>query len=469
MLDLRDYQTSACDSAEVFSDQGEQTVVVAPTGSGKTVILAENARRSLEKGRKVIIGCHREEILGQIASSIYRHLGQQPQIISRDATGPLSDVTVAMIPTLRLRPKWTELLQGRDYLLDECHHHISPSYQKLKEQLQPASMIGYTATPITPSGDGLGRAGFTKMVRGPEPRWLMDNGFLCDYDMYGGREINVKDIPIVAGEYKTSVMEERVLPVNGDVVRDWKKYNPNGYTTICVGISVEHSIELARLYNEAGISAAAVDGSTPRTQRKQIFSDFRAGRITVLCACAVVDEGLDVPEATCLQLVRGIRSLRLYRQLIGRVLRPADGKDKAIIIDHGGSWRYLQAPDAVIDWSLDDRLRRPKKDIPSDREREYSTGRIFQAVRVAEGRDDLFLIRASTPQELARERVQRSFKKAVRLYEKGILPSSAMRTQMRMAKYLDEQQLSTLSEICNLPPEWMENQLWLNRALPEAV
>jgi superfamily II DNA or RNA helicase len=283
----------------------------------------------------------------------------------------------------------------------------------------------------------------------------MDNGYLCDYDMYGGREINLKDIKIIGGEYSTDEMAERVLPVNGDVVRDWKQYNPTGSSTICVGVSVEHSAQLATLFNEAGISAAAVDGKTPRTQRKQIFSDFRAGRITVLCACAVVDEGLDVPEATCLQLVRGIRSLRLYRQLIGRVLRPADSKDKAIIIDHGGSWRYLPMPDAQIDWSLDDRLRRPKKDIPSDREREYSTGRIVPAVRVQEGRDDLFLIRASTPQEVARERVQRSFKKAVRLYEKGILPSSAMRTQMRMAKFLDDDQLATLSEICNLPPEWM--------------
>jgi hypothetical protein len=126
-------------------------------------------------------------------------------------------------------------------------------------------------------------------------------------------------------------------------------------------------------------------------------------------------------------------------------------------------------PDAQIDWSLDNRLRRPKKDIPSDRERDHSTGRIIQAVRVQEGRDDLFLIRAGTPSEVQRERVQRSFKKAVRLYEKGILPSSAMRTQMRMAKYLDDEQLAALREICNLPHEWLENQQWLNRSLPQAV
>jgi superfamily II DNA or RNA helicase len=375
-----------------------------------------------------------------------------------------------MIPTLIRRPKWIELLQGRDYLLDECHHHISPSYQKLKEKLNTTSMIGYTATPITPTGDGLGRAGFTRMVHGPEPRWLMDNGFLCDYDMYGAKaQMDIEGMKVRAGEYVQSEMEERILPVNGMVIRDWKKYNPDGHRTIAVGVSVEHCIELARLYNEAGISAAAVDGSTPRTKRKQIFADFRAGRITVLCACAVVDEGLDVPEATCLQLVRAIRSLRLHRQLIGRVLRPADGKDKAIIIDHGGSWRDLPAPDAAIEWSLKDKVRMKKKDAQSDRELEPGTEKVIPATRVVEGRDDLFLIRASTPQEVARERVQRSFKKAVRLYEKGILPSSAMRTQMRMAKFLDDDQLAVLSEICNLPPEWMENQKWLNRAMPEAV
>lgn len=464
MLDLRDYQVSACNDAETFSSNGEQTVVVAPTGAGKTVMLAENARRSLASGRKVLIGCHREEILGQIASSINRHLGFAPQIISRDRTDPMSDVTVAMIPTLTRRHKWIEALRGRDYLLDECHHHIAPGYQRLKDKLQVSSMIGYTATPITPTGDGLGRAGFTKMVLGPEPRWLMDEGYLCDYEMWGGKEVNVDDVPIIGGEYSADVMMERVIPVNGVVVRDWQKYNPGGHRTIAVGVSVEHAEQLATLYQNAGISAAAVSGSTPRAQRKSIFERFRSGELTVLCACAVVDEGLDVPEATCLQLVRSVRSLRLYRQLIGRVLRPAEDKANAIIIDHGGSWRSLPAPDARIDWSLDDRLRRPKRDLPSDREIEPSTGRIIPAIRVQEARDDLFLIKSGTPQDVIREKAQRGFRKALRLYEKGILPTSAMRSQVRMSRYLDEQQLRQLQVICELDDKWLEQQLWLNSA-----
>lgn len=769
---LRDYQVSACNDAETFSNQGEQAVVVAPTGAGKTVMLAENARRSLAAGRKVLIGCHREEILGQIASSINRHLGFPPQIISADRTDPMSDVTVAMIPTLTRRHKWIEALRGRDYLLDECfpagtpvdgrpieslrpgdmvccfdeaaqaivqrpvvrlfknpapsamirlrledgrsltctpghpiyvrgewlpaasvaegdtvmlatttchvpdplcdlrgrgrpalqgakvsrpqawldvllnnlqsqiqrlsqlntgcgdqpqvcvsadagaqsdekagsarqgiciatcygleadcagrqraasaaradaagfdaglgngsvrenwlrarqrrlssmlqaghcinsakdwrgdrriqpllagatsarqeerfflgksrvasvevlqeagggesgrvcadgfvynieveqhhnyfandilvhncHHHVAPGYQRLKEKLQVARMIGYTATPITPTGDGLGRAGFTRMVLGPEPRWLMDNGFLCDYEMWGGKEVDVKDVPIIGGEYSADVMMEKVIPVNGVVVRDWQKYNPDGHRTIAVGVSVEHAEQLATLYQNAGISAVAVSGSTPRTQRKAIFDRFRSGEITVLCACAVVDEGLDVPEATCLQLVRAVRSLRLYRQLIGRVLRPSADKQNAIIIDHGGSWRTLPAPDARIDWSLDDRLRRPKKDLPSDREIEPSTGRIISAIRVQEARDDLFLIKQGTPQDIIRDKAQRGFRKAVRLYEKGILPTSAMRSQLRMSRYLDEQQLRQLQQICELDDKWLEQQLWLNSA-----
>jgi len=468
MLDLRDYQVSACDSAETFSSQGEQTVVVAPTGAGKTVMLAESARRSLAKGRKVIIGCHREEILGQIASSVYRHLGFAPQIISAERTDPMADVTVAMIPTLTRRHKWIEALRGRDYLLDECHHHVAPSYQRLKGKLQVTSMIGYTATPITPTGDGLGRAGFTRMVLGPEPRWLMDNGFLCDYEMYGGKEVNVDDVPIIGGEHSADVMMERVIPVNGVVVRDWKKHNPDGHRTIAVGVSVEHSEQLAALYQDAGISAASVSGSTPRTLRKQIFERFRSGEITVLCACAVVDEGLDVPEATCLQLVRTVRSLRLYRQLIGRVLRPADDKQHAIIIDHGGSWRTLPAPDARIDWSLDDRLRRPKKDVPSDREIEPGTSRIIPAVRVQEARDDLFLIPKGTATDVIRDKAQRGFRKALRLYEKGILPSSALRSQLRMTKYLDESQLRLLKDVLELDDKWLETTLWMNAAFQAA-
>ena len=105
----------------------------------------------------------------------------------------------------------------------------------------------------------------------------------------------------------------------------------------------------------ASISTDIIPGSEPMptAERDRIFAAFRAGEITILCACAVVDEGLDVPGAGCIQLVRPTRSLRLLRQLQGRVLRASPGKDRALLIDHGPSWRELPLPDEEIAWSLD--------------------------------------------------------------------------------------------------------------------
>jgi type I site-specific restriction endonuclease len=104
-----------------------------------------------------------------------------------------------------------------------------------------------------------------------------------------------------------------------------------------------------------------VDGNTPKPERAAIFQRFRTGDTTVLCACAVIDEGLDVPEATVLQITRPTASLRLWRQLIGRVLRPAPGKAEALIIDHTDNWRRLPPPDAAMEWKLNAEVQEPRE------------------------------------------------------------------------------------------------------------
>ncbi|MFO0000674.1 MAG: DEAD/DEAH box helicase, partial [bacterium] len=163
----------------------------------------------------------------------------------------------------------------------------------------------------------------------------MRDGKLCRYRLFAApHRISSKGVKRRSGEFISSEVEGRVVEINGYIVRSWLAANPQRLPTICVAVSVTHAHEVAELYRAAGISAEAVDGKTPKEERRRIFERFRQGRLTVLVACAVVDEGLDVPEATVLQVLRLIGSLRLWRQLIGRVLRPADGKEHAIILDH---------------------------------------------------------------------------------------------------------------------------------------
>lgn len=366
VFELRPYQTALADQGDAAMLQGQRPCLVAPTGAGKTVILAELTRRALARGEQVLVLCHREEILGQIVASLRRHLG--PSVVVAMVTAgsrPRMDrrVIVGMVPTLNHRLPALAKLAGCTVLADECHHAPSPSWRRVMNAAAPARMAGLTATPVRPDGKGLGDEGvFDVLVNGPEAAELMKDGKLCSYRLFAApHRISSKGVKRRGGEFISSEVEGRVVEINGYIVRDWLAANPQRLPTICVAVSVTHAHEVAELYRAAGISAEAVDGKTAKEERRRIFERFRQGRLTVLVACAVVDEGLDVPEATVLQVLRLIGSLRLWRQLIGRVLRPADGKSHAIILDHTDNWQRLPPPDADMDWRLNADQQQPRK------------------------------------------------------------------------------------------------------------
>ena len=367
---LREYQQDLVDRASGLMAAGRNPCVVLRTGGGKSVIAAEMVRLARERGQTVLAACHRLEIAQHLITSIGNHLGERVGVITANHTTPIRGVMVAMIPTLVRRKHLIEKLKGCSYFLDEAHHHQAKSYQNLYEKLQPSEFCGFTATPLTPTGGGLGKYGFTDLVVGPGYQWLRDQGFLAPYKLYGAKgEIDTQGVTVRGGDYAVGELAERVIEVEGSVLRDWREFNPDGLQTICIGVTVQHAKDLCRLYQKAGVSAEVVDGATPLPIRESIFSRFKAGEITVLCACAVIEEGTDCPAAACLQLLRPTKSIRLYKQLIGRVLRPQDGKI-ARIIDHSGSWRDLPLPCEDIAWSLTDKPKRPSEPRELDEDRE---------------------------------------------------------------------------------------------------
>jgi superfamily II DNA or RNA helicase len=341
-MKLREYQQALADQAFADSRKGLSPCIVSATGSGKTIVAAELVRKSLELGEPCLLVAHRMAIVKQLFRSIKDHCGMTPQLITRDHTTPLAQVTVAMVQTLSRRESWIERLRDRNYIVDECHH-VSPSYQVLKQKLRPRTTVGLTATPIRPNGGTiLGPDSFTHLIQGPPPRWLIDNGFICDYDLYGSKhEIDTSGLKRQQnGEFSEKEHEERVLKISGSVVPDYLEFNPTREKTIAIGVTVEHAEQLVSLYREAGINARLIVGKIREKERDRIFHEFKHGNIEVLVSVALIDEGLDIPAATCIQLVRNIGSVRLQRQLIGRVLRKsADPRKRAIVIDHGGSWR----------------------------------------------------------------------------------------------------------------------------------
>lgn len=477
-FELRSYQAPLIEQAEALMLDRRVPCIVAPTGAGKTVLLAETARRALARGEKVVAVCHRGEIIEQLVASLTRHLGKHVpiEVVRAGSRSRLAaPVVVGMVPTMARRLHKLSPLQGRTLLQDECHHAGAASWDAVTEAIAPRRRCGFTATPIRPDGKGMGDAGgFTDLVLGPHPGELMALGALCRYRMFATpRQLNTKGMRKQStGDFRVSDMEAKVVDINGDVVRDWRRFNPEGHRTIAVGVSVLHAYELMRLYREAGITAEAVDGKTPAGERKAIFARFRSGATTVLCACAVIDEGLDVPEATCLQITRPTASIRLYRQLIGRVLRPAPGKTEALIIDHTDNWERMPLPDAVIDWSLFQEKvevqEKPRKADPETgeikeveiiEEAEEAPGVNQNGVELVEITAELL---ANSRPIVARKMLNERLAAELQAVEAGVMAAENLRSWVSRTEVLDDELIHRLGVALGMAPGWSAGQVMLN-------
>jgi superfamily II DNA or RNA helicase len=270
-------------------------------------------------------------------------------------------IMVTMMPTLSRRRSAIPTFRGRVLLLDEAHHIQAKTYQQIIKEMQPAFFAGFSATPVTPTGAGLGKYGITKLILGPQPKQLMDEGSLCQYRLFAGDDavVDTAGVSTQGGDFSRQEIEERIVSVQGDFLRDLRRFNPELRPTITVTISVEHAHQIAREYKDQGITAEVIIGATPQRERDSAFERFTAGSLRVIVSVALIDEGLDLPAATCLQLIRPTKSLRLWKQLIGRVLRtdPANPDKVAIIIDHGNCWQNLPLPHEPIHWTLEGKVK----------------------------------------------------------------------------------------------------------------
>jgi len=317
-----------------------------------------------------VLAAHRNEIIKQLAASCSKHCGEAVGFYTANRMTEDRGIIVTMMPTLTRRREAVSSFRGRVFLLDEAHHIQAKTYQEIIKEIQPAFFAGASATPITPTGAGLGKYGITKLILGPQPKQLMDEGSLCKYKMFGGDDavVDTAGIKVTAGDYDKKQVEERIVDVQGDFLRDLRHFNPDMQPTITVTISIDHAHIIAAEYRAAGISAEVVIGSTSQRDRDYAFERFTAGDLKVIVSVALIDEGLDLPAATCLQLIRPTRSLRLWKQLIGRVLRtdPNNPDKIALIIDHGNCWQQLPLPHEPIDWTLEGKVKLNKARLVLD-------------------------------------------------------------------------------------------------------
>lgn len=324
--------------------------------SGKTVVAAQIAKRAVAKGKHVLFLAHRRELIKQAEEKLIT-FGVDPGVIMAGEDIQLDyEVQVASIDTLRARALKTDRMQlpHADLLvIDEMHRSLAPTYVRLINEYSNAVVIGLTATPVRGDGKGLGHI-YDCMVELPSVSKLTEQGFLVPARYFAPTIPDLTGIKVVRGDYDQRQLSEAMdkrRPV-GDVIENWGRICPDR-KTIVFASGVKHSIHLRDEFVRAGISAVHIDGEMQRHDRDDAIDGLRSGKYQVVTNFGVLTEGFDMPELSCCVLVRPTKNPGLYLQMAGRVLRPFEGKDDTIIIDHSGN---VYAHGHVADereWSLD--------------------------------------------------------------------------------------------------------------------
>jgi superfamily II DNA or RNA helicase len=329
----------------------------APTGSGKTVLFAHLAGRIVASGQRVAVIVHRQELVDQVCAALAGEGRDYGVVAAGYAENPAAPVQVCMVWTLVNR---LDRLAGITFLIvDEAHHTPADTWLVILRAASSARVLGVTATPERLDGKGLADV-FEVLVTGPTVAELIAAGWLSPFIVYAPeRLVDLKGASMVAGDYAVGDLARRMSAtfVLEDAVTEYRKHLA-GRSAIAFCPTIAHSWMVAQTFRDHGINAQHLDGDTPAAERRDLIARFGAGQVDVITNCALLGEGLDVPSVAGVILLRPTKSLALHLQQIGRALRPAPGKARAIILDHAGNALRHGLPDLEHAWSL---AGRPKK------------------------------------------------------------------------------------------------------------
>lgn len=329
----------------------------APCGSGKTVVASQQTKQALERGKRVLHIAPLRKLVDQMLAMLKRFgIDASPIMEGRQRWN--SSVYCASRDTLLAILKSGSPLPPCDlFIQDECHVAAVEVQKWYLQNCPDAYWSGYTATPVKPDGSSLAPPWQGLVSMAPTSKMIelgrLVNGRIFNPDAVGKRRLK----------------GDKTKPA-GDPVAHWKRY-ADGLPTVVFAATVADSEALVRRYNEAGISAEHVDAHTPEEgsddSREAIYQRSRDGKTLVISNVGILTMGVDLPWLTCCQILRGCKSLVLWMQGIGRVMRAHLGKKEFIVLDHSGAAHEYLNPAWDFNWTLADgnanvKANKPPKD-----------------------------------------------------------------------------------------------------------
>lgn len=330
IMKLRPYQLKAIEDTRAVWRQ--RPIIVLPTGAGKTVVACEIIRRGLTLGRRSLFAVHRRELVTQAVNRLAAHGIEAGIVMAGHETDLALPTQVASIQTLARRGT----PEADILFVDEAHHATADTWKRVISEHKGA-VIGLTATPFRLDRRSLGDV-FGAIVKGPSTAELIADGTLIEPMVYAPPGPDVSNVKTTAGDFNKAQLQEVVCKpqLYGAIVEHWHRHAA-GKRTVLFATSVGHSQALVQEFNDSGVAAEHLDASSPPEIRKGVLDRLSSGETLIVSNCDLFGEGFDLPSLECAILARPTASLALHLQQIGRVMRSADGKDGAIVLDHAGN------------------------------------------------------------------------------------------------------------------------------------